>query len=230
MTSMPSAFDSKYYLLGEQGAGGKCVEYFLKNFVYPDDKFKTGKKPENAYELFNEMASDAPAGSNGLIFLPWLNGSIVPKEDPNVRGGFMNLSLDIDRRHMARAVFEGLAFNNRWTFGPAKKFINQPVKSLRFSGGGALSDLLSQIHADVMNVKIQQVDDPLNTAVRGTAMFVFNALGYMSIDEIVPMVKIKKEFVPNPDNRRIYDKMYKQYRQLFNRNRKIFKALNSTEF
>ena len=230
MTSIPSPFQSRYYLLGEQGAGGKCVEYFLKNFVYPDDKFNTGIKPDNAYELFNEVASEAPPGSNGLIFLPWLNGSIVPKEDCNVRGGFMNLSLGIDRRHMARAIFEALAFNNRWTMGPAEKFIKKPIKSFMFSGGGALSDLLSQIHADVMNVKICQVDDPLNTTVRGTAMLAFNSLGYMSIDEIKGFAKIKKEFEPNPSNRTIYDKMYKQYRELFKRNRKIFKALNYNKF
>ncbi|MCD4741791.1 MAG: FGGY-family carbohydrate kinase [Desulfobacteraceae bacterium] len=226
MTSIPSPFHSRYYLLGEQGAGGKCVEFFLKNFVFPDDKFNTGKKPDNAYELFNEMAKDAPPGSNGLIFLPWLNGSIVPKEDPNVRGGFMNLSLGTDRTHMARAIFEALAFNNRWTMGPAAKFINQPITNFRFSGGGALSDLLSQIHADIMNVKIRQVDDPLNTTVRGAAMLAFNSLGYMSVDEISGLAKIKKEFKPNPSNKRIYDKMYKQYRELFKRNQKIFRALN----
>jgi xylulokinase len=227
MTSLPSPFRSRYYLLGEQGAGGKCVEYFLKNFVYPQDQFKTGKKPENAYELFNQAASEVPPGSGGVIFLPWLNGSIVPSEDSNVRGGFMNLSFATDRRHMARAVFEALAFNNRWTMGPAGKFINQSIRSFRFSGGGALSDLLSQIHADIMNVKIYQMDDPLNTAVRGTAMLAFHSLGIMSIEEMQNLAKIKKEFNPNPSNRKIYDKMYAQYRQLFKRNRKIFKALNN---
>jgi len=226
ITSIPSPFKSRYYMLGEQGAGGKCVEYFLKNFVYPDDQFNTGVKGENAYELFNEAAKDVPAGSNGVIFLPWLNGSIVPTEDPHVRGGFLNLSFSTDRRHMARAVFEALAFNNRWTKGPAEKFINQPVKSFSFSGGGALSDLLAQIHADVMNVKIHQLDDPLNTAVRGTAMLAFNSLGMMSLDDIKNLVKIKKVFEPDPANKDIYDKMYRQYREIFKRNRKIFKALN----
>ena len=77
-----------------------------------------------------------------------------------------------------------------------------------------------------MNVKIRQVDDPLNTTVRGAAMLAFNSLGYMSVDEISGLAKIKKEFKPNPSNKRIYDKMYKQYRELFKRNQKIFRALN----
>jgi len=61
-------------------------------------------------------------------------------------------------------------------------------------------------------------------------MLAFNSLGYMSIDEIKGFAKIKKEFEPNPSNRTIYDKMYKQYRELFKRNRKIFKALNYNKF
>ncbi len=226
MASIPSAFKSRYYLLGEQGPGGKCIEFFLKNFVYPHDKFKTGEKPDNAYELFNEMAAGVPPGSDGLIFLPWLNGSIVPAEDSSVRGGFMNLSLATDRRHMARAIFEALAFNNRWTMGPAAKFIKKEIKSFRFSGGGALSDLLSQIHADVLDRKILQIDDPLNTTLRGNAMLAFNSLGLMSMDGIKKLAKVKKEFTPDSSNRSVYDKMYRQYRELFKCNRKIFRALN----
>ncbi|MBW2178120.1 MAG: FGGY-family carbohydrate kinase [Deltaproteobacteria bacterium] len=227
MTSLPSPFPSRYYLLGEQGAGGKCVEFYLKNMIYADDDFGTGTMPEDAYERFNDMAADAPAGSGGVIFLPWFNGSIVPEEVPSMRAGFMNLSLSTTRRHMARAVFEALAFNNRWTRGPLEKFIGQPVKSFRFSGGGARSDLWSQIHADVLGVPIEQVDDPVNATVRGTAMLAFHTLGKLSLEDLAARVKIKRTFEPDPSNKVLYDGMYAQYRQLFKRNRRIFKALNS---
>ena len=53
MTSLPSPFQSRYFVLGEQGAGGKCVEFYLKNIVYADDRFNTGPKPDDAYERFN---------------------------------------------------------------------------------------------------------------------------------------------------------------------------------
>jgi xylulokinase len=115
MTTLPSPFKMRYYLLGEQGAGGRCVDFYLKNIVYPDDEFNTGPMPEDAYERFDMIASEAPAGSEGVIFLPWLNGSIVPSENPHARGGFINLSLTTDRGHLTRAIMEGLAYNNRWT-------------------------------------------------------------------------------------------------------------------
>ncbi|UCD81418.1 MAG: FGGY-family carbohydrate kinase [Desulfobacterales bacterium] len=227
MTSLPSPFKSRYYLLGEQGTGGKCVEFYLKNIVYPDDELKSGPMPDDAYVRFNKSASEAPTGSGGVIFLPWLNGSIVPCEDPHVRGAFINLSLSTTRRHLSRAVMEGLAYNSRWTRLAAEKFIGRRIESFRFAGGGALSDLWAQIHADVLGVSIHQLDDPINTTVRGTAFLAFVVLGYRSLSDISKLVKIKTVYEPDESNCAVYDHMYAQYRELFKKNRKIFKALNS---
>jgi len=227
MGSLPCPFKSKYMMVAEQGTGGRCVEHYLKNIVFPDDEFNTGPKPDDAYERFNTIASRAPAGSGGVIFLPWLNGSFAPSENQHARGGFMNMSLKTTRSHMTRAVMEGLAYNNRWAKGAAEKFIGRSIQGFRFSGGGALSDLWSQIHADVLGVPIHQVDDPVNTTVRGTALLALVSLGYRSIDEIPGLIRIKQVFEPDEANRAIYDKMYVQYRQLFKQNKKIFAALNA---
>jgi len=226
MTSLPSPFPSRYYLIGEQGPGGKCVEFFLNQVVYPDDVFNTGMMPDTAHLRFNIMASQSPAGSNGLVFLPWLNGSIVPEEDSNVRGGFMNLSLKTNRGDMARSIMEGIAYNNRWTKEAAEKFVRRPMPFFRFSGGGALSDLWAQIHADVLKVPIHQVEDPVNATLRGAAFAGFTALGLLDPGDIPNLVKIKRIFEPDKDRFLLYDKIYAQYRQLFKQNRKIFRALN----
>ena len=226
MTSLPSPFPLRYLLFGEQGAGGRCVEFYLNHFVYPEDRFGTGPAPADAYLRFNAMAADAPAGSGGVIFLPWLNGSIVPCEDPHVRGGFVNLSLRTTRAHLSRAVMEGLAYNNRWTLGPAEKFIGQRLDHVRFSGGGALSDLWAQIHADILGLPVHQVDDPVNATVRGAALLALVSLGYLSAEAVADLVTIKRVFEPDGGNRPVYDRMYSQYRALFKRNRKVFAALN----
>jgi xylulokinase len=227
MTSLPSPLPGRYYLLGEQGTGGKCVDFFLRQLVYPDDDFDTGPQPEDAYRRFNAMAAQAPAGSGGVIFLPWLNGAIVPSEAPHVRGGFMNLSLNTTRRHMARAVMEALAYNNRWTRRPAEKFIGRPIPRFRLSGGGALSDLWCQIHADVLQVPIHQVADPVNATVRGTAFLALMTMGHLAPEDIPRRVGIKQVFEPDPAHRARYDTAYRQYRRLFKRNKSIFAALNA---
>ncbi len=228
MTTFPSPFKSRYYLFGEQLTGGKCVEFFMNNIVYSEDEFNTGEKPEDAYERFNRMAAQVSAGSGGVIFLPWLNGSGVPREGPDVRGGFINMSYNTTRHHLSRAIMEGLAYNNCWTYRAAEKFINRPIERFRFSGGGALSGVWSQIHADVLGVPIHQVDDPVNTTVRGAALLALVSLGLRSINEIPGLVKIKQVFQPDAANREIYDKMYAQYRELFKQNKKIFAALNAS--
>jgi xylulokinase len=139
----------------------------------------------------------------------------------------MNVSLSTTRSHLTRAVMEGLAYNNRWTRGPAEKFIGRKIENFRFSGGGALSDLWSQIHSDVLGVPIHQVDDPVNTTVRGAAFLALVTLGYRSIEELPELIKIRQVFEPDGSHRAVYDKMYNQYRELFKRNKKVFAALNA---
>ncbi len=226
MTSIPSPIESRYLLMGEQGTGGKNLEFYLNNIIYAEDEFNTGPMPEDIYNRVNQTASRVPAGSEGVLYLPWLNGTIVPDENPNVRAGFLNLSLTSTRSHMIRAIMEGIAYNNRWTFGPAEKFTGQKFHSLRFSGGGALSDLWAQIHADVLDVPIHQVADPTHTTLRGTAFVAFNKLGYRSLEELSDLVKIKHVYKPIKSNRSTYDKIYNQFREIYKRNKKVFNALN----
>jgi len=226
MTSLPSPFQDRYYLLGEQGVGGRCVEYFLKNVIYAADAFGCLDMPTNAFECFDLMASQAPAGSGGLLFLPWLNGSVVPDENPYARGGFMNMSLNTNRCHMSRAIMESLAYNNRWTMGPAEKFMGQNITHVRFSGGGALSDLWAQIHADVLGIPIHQVADPLTTTVKGTALLAFYSLGHFSLEDMANCVSIKKVFHPDAANKQMYDRMFACYRLFYQRNKNVFRELN----
>jgi len=77
-----------------------------------------------------------------------------------------------------------------------------------------------------LGVPIHQVEDPVNATVRGTAMLALITLGYRSVEDISSLVKIKKVFEPDTSNRKIYNKMYAQYRQIFKRNKKVFNALN----
>ncbi|MBN1496767.1 MAG: FGGY-family carbohydrate kinase [Spirochaetes bacterium] len=227
MTTMPSPLKDRYLLFAEQGTGGKALEFFLNNIVYARDEFGSDSIPDDAYVRADRMAARIPAGSKGVIFMPWLNGSITPEENGNARGGFFNLSLGSTRAHMTRAVMESLAYNNRWTREVAEKFIGRKFPGFRFAGGGALSDVWAQIHADVLGVPIHQVEDPARTTLRGSAMLAFNRLGIRDIGELPGLVRIRKTFHPDPSNRAVYDRMYCQYRELFKRSKKIFAALNA---
>ena len=226
MASMPSPLPDKYLLLAEQGTGGKNLEFYLRQIVYGDDEFSIGPTPGDMYERLNRAAGRVGAGAEGLLFLPWLNGSLAPEENPHARGGFFNLSLSASRRHLARAVLEGIAFNNRWTMGPAERFVGRKFSGFRLAGGGARSDLWAQIHADVLGVPIHRVADAPLTTLRGAALLGLSALGMRRVDELTDLVTIERTFEPAAENRAVYDRSFRQFRAVYRKNKSIFKALN----
>jgi xylulokinase len=122
---------------------------------------------------------------------------------------------------------EGVAFNQRWALTYVEKFMGRPMQPIHMVGGGAASDVWCQIHADVLNRTIKQVEDPIQTNARGAAFIASVGLGYMTFDDIPKYIKIRNTFEPNPDNRGIYDELYEAYLEIYRKNKSIHKKLNS---
>ena len=95
-----------------------------------------------------EAVATVPAGSNVVIFTPWLHGNRCPFEDPNARGIFFNIGLNTGKSDMIRSVLEGVCYHVRWFIETQDKKV-QTYSVLRLVGGGALSPLTCQILADV---------------------------------------------------------------------------------
>lgn len=226
IASIPGCLPGKYMLLCEQGLGGKCLEYHLKNIVCHEDHLSLGTMPEDAYKRLNEMAAQVPAGSGNTLFLPWLNGLFVPYENRNARGGFFNLSLETNRCHLTRAVMEGVAFNTRAAIGMVEKFIGRKYDSLRFAGGGALSDVWAQSYADILQIPIHQMEDPVQVTCRGAGLLGLVRLGHLRLDEIPKRVKIRKTWQPVAGNRAVYDNLFEQFQAIYKNNQRTFDALN----
>ena len=103
-------------------------------------------------------AAEVPAGSDGLLFLPYLSGERSPYPDPLARGAFVGLTLGHDRRHMTRAVLEGVAFGLRDGLDLMIAAGIPAPHQIRASGGGTASALWCQILADVLEAEIATVD------------------------------------------------------------------------
>jgi xylulokinase len=93
-------------------------------------------------------------------------------------------------------------------------------------GGGAKSNIWCQIQADVLDRPIRQVKDPIEVNVRGAALLASAALGHLRYDEIGARVPITKTYMPNPDHRKIYDELFKEFLAIYESNRKIHARLN----
>jgi xylulokinase len=226
LATMPSGLSGRYLFIGELANNTKVLDSYLKNFVYAQDAFETGPIPREMYERASREAADVAPGSDGVIFLPWFNGILSPGEDPYMRGGFLNLSHKTDRAHLTRAVFEGLAMNWRWLRGPSEKMIGRPFQYWRLTGGGALSDVWSQIMADVIGLPMHRQADPRNNNVIGIALFAFQRLGLVKLEEIPHLIKFDRVFEPDPKARAVYDRLFKQFMASRKKIQPVFHALN----
>ncbi len=225
IASLPSALKGKYLITNEQETAGECINFLRDNVLFYKDVLDT-PVPDNYYELINQIAGQSPAGSNKLIFTPWLYGERSPIEDNYVRGGFHNLSLQHTRSDLIRSVFEGVAFNNRWLLKYVEKLAANQFEYISFIGGGALSDLWSQILADVLQREIHQQEKPILVNARGAANLALIGLGYISINDIAQTIKVKNIYHPKTENTKIYDDLFKEYLNIYHKNKNIYRRLN----
>jgi xylulokinase len=223
MASLPSAIPGRYLLANEQESAGVCLSELRRNVLFPEDT----PGPADPYAAMLALAEPVPAGSDGLIFAPWVNGERTPVDDRTVRGGFFNQSLGVTRGHLVRAVLEGVAYNSRWLLGYVEAFIRRRVAAVTAVGGGARSDLWCQVHADVLDRVVLQARDPELASARGVALQASVALGHLGWDEVADAVPIARAFEPDPARRAVYDTLFPEFLNLYRSTRRIYARLNA---
>jgi len=227
IASLPSSIPEKYIVVNEQETAGGVLTYLKENILYHKDQLLKEEASPDVYKIFDKIAENVPAGSNRVIFTPWLNGERTPIEDNSTRACIYNLSLENTREDIVRAFLEGVAYNQRWSLQYVEKFIGRPMNPIHMVGGGAVSDVWCQIHADVLNRTIKQVRDPIQTNARGAAFIAAVGLGYMTFEDIPRYIQINNTFEPNPENRKLYDQLFTEFLNIYKHNKAIFKRLNS---
>ncbi len=240
MASFPSAIKGRYFVANEQEIAGGALSFLRDKILYHKDELLREEQVPDVYKIFDRIVENVPAGSNNLIFTPWLIGERAPVDDHAVRGGFYNLSLEMSREHLIRAIFEGVAYNVKWLLQYVEKFIQKwkmketpgmtkkdfVMPELNIIGGGATSNIWCQIFADVLNRTIKQVKDPIQANARGAAFIASVGLGYLTWDQIPGLIEYSNVFKPNPENRAIYDKLFSEYTNIYKIMRKTYKRLN----
>jgi xylulokinase len=226
MTTIPSAIPGKYLLANEQETAGACINYLRDKIFFKQDAFTPDGAPVDFFQKLNELASEVPAGSENLLFIPRLYGERSPVEDHHTRGAWFNLSLNHDRRHMLRSVMEGVSMNARWLLTHVEKNAKRKFDAINLIGGGANSDLWCQITADIFNIKVRKMKNPVMANSQGAAYLAALAMKNLTVEEISDIREVEKEFIPNDNNRKTYDTLYKEFISFYYSNKKAFKRLN----
>ena len=226
IASLPSGIPGKYWIAAEQEAAGKCLTWLVEQVLYPEDAFGSGAAPADVLARLNEVAASVPAGSHGVIFLPWLNGERTPVDDRFVRGGWFNVSLTTGRDALVRSVLEGVALNARWMLGAVESFARKQrpegFSEIRFVGGGASSPLWCQIFADVLDRRILQIESPVLANVRGAAMATAVALGRLRWEDVPRRVNVARIYEPIAEHRSAYDRLYPTFLELYARTKPLY--------
>ena len=235
IAAIVGAQNGKLNYFAELETAGKCLEWVKDHLALDEidiflEKTDVASSKESIftslYDYMSHVINKAPAGCGGVIFTPWLHGNRCPFEDPNARGMFFNISLETGKTELIRAVVEGTCMHLRWFLETEDKK-TKTSDVLRFVGGGALSDVTSQILADCTGRTVEVVASPQNVGAVGAAVISAVGLGMIgSIEEAKKLVPAKKTFIPNPSLKPIYDKNFAVFKNLYKSNKENFAALN----
>ncbi len=159
-------------------------------------------------ECLEKEAVNVPAGSDGLLTIPdWL----APASQLHRKGVMIGFDERHTRAHIYRSIMEGIAFTLKNCYDAMIDELKIKPEKIIVSGGGSNSELFMQIFADMYGVKTCR-NEINGAAAIGSAICVAVATGvYPTFEEAVKnMVKPRDEFIPNPKNTEVYDKINTQ--------------------
>jgi xylulokinase len=177
--------------------------------------FRDALAPGEDFGALSDAAESVPAGAEGLLFLPYLTGERSPYPDPDARGAFVGLTVGHDRRHLTRAVLEGVAFGLRDGLDQMLAAGLSAPAQIRASGGGTASPLWRQILADVLDAEIATVRTTQGAAFGAALLATVGAGWYATTQEAAAaLVTATVAATPGPDAE-VYARAHQRYRALY---------------
>lgn len=209
-----SAVPGEWHMMGVTQAAGLSMQWFRNNFCHEEMR-KANELNFDPYELMNAEAESVSIGSSKLVYLPYLMGERTPYMDPDCRGVFFGLSASHSRKHLIRAVMEGVAFS---LYDSVRIFEGLGVRfpEMLVGGGGARSKVWRGMLADVFNSEVKTLNSSESPAY-GSAILASVGTGiYRSLVEACAvLVKGNQSLCPDEAHHREYMKYYGIYQNLY---------------
>lgn len=205
------AGERKWISEGLQAAAASSYRWFRDAIGYLG-KFVESQTGSNAFDVLNGMAAKVPEGSRGLLYLPYLAGSVAPNFDSDARGCFLGLTFAHDTGSMARAVMEGVSFETRDILESFAS-MGTPLDEIRLSGGATKSPLWCQIQTDIYRRPTVALEEG-ECAVLGSALLGAMGAGvFGSMREGVDaMVRATATYEPNEAAGERYDEQFENFK------------------
>ena len=187
---------------------------WLKNTLCQVEVQEGAAKGVSPYELIDEAVARVPAGSHGVLFLPYMLGERTPWWNPNARGAFVGLSLATRREEMLRAVIEGITLNLGIIVNIFRRHV--PIDAMTVIGGGARSAVWRQIMADVYGCPIQSLNFLEEATSMGAAVIGGVAAGLFPDFEVIHrFVRVDHTAEPNAESQKVYARLMPVFEQTY---------------
>lgn len=208
--------DPDAWLLENPGfVSGGNLRWWRDHFA-PLERSAEARGEGDAYDFLTREAADLPPGSDGLIFLPCMQGAMAPEWNGAARGVFYGLTLAHGRAHMTRALLEGSAYALRDIL-EAMRGAGLDVRRITMVGGGAKGALWRQIKADVTGLPVR-IPTSVETTATGAAILAAVASGLFPTVAAAAKALVSyepDETLPDPERSAAYDDTYARYRELY---------------
>lgn len=209
--TMGSCSEVGYYYECSLRAGTFSIDWFVKKVLKIDPL-----KQRGIYQRLEREAKGVPAGSDGLLYLPYLCGVMNPYWDIRARGALVGLSSSHTRGHIYRSILEGIAFEQRFAIESVEEEMGTTIREFVAIGGGATSKLWCKILADVSGKRIC-IPETTEASALGAAIAAAVGAGWYATfkEAAAAMTGIRKTINPDSRNHKRYTKLFERYKEIY---------------
>jgi sugar (pentulose or hexulose) kinase len=203
--------ENGYYYECSLRAGTFAINWFIKNILHTDPL-----KQPNIHKQLETEARSIPAGSNGLLYLPYLSGVMNPYWDTTARAAFIGLSSSHNRGHIYRSLLEGMAFEQLLALSAVEEVIGIKIKELVVIGGGSANRLWCRILADITGKNIcLPVNSESSALGAGIAAAVGAGWHNTFKEPAAEMTAVNEVIKPREKNHEKYQRLFKVYKNIY---------------
>ncbi|MBQ8306807.1 MAG: xylulokinase [Blautia sp.] len=204
--------DGHYHLMGCMLSAASCNKWWMDEILGTKD-------------YAGEQTGIRELGKNNVFFLPYLMGERSPHNNPNARGTFIGMTMDTTRTDMTQAILEGVCFAIRDSYEVARS-LGVSIERTKICGGGAKSPLWCRMMANILNIKVDILENEEGPALGGAMLAAVANGEYASVEEAAEkIVRVKSTVEPEPELAARYEEKYQKFRQIYPTVKELFDVI-----
>jgi xylulokinase len=196
--------EGTYYTMGVTLAAGYSLTWFKDTFAKQEE-----------FDQFLQDVATTPAGSNGLLFTPYLVGERTPYANSNIRTSFIGVDASHERKHFVRAVLEGITFSLNESIEIFREH-GKTIDSIVSIGGGAKNETWLQMQADIFNSKIEKLLSEQGPGMGAAMLAAYGCGWFPSLNDCAKeFIQVSKTYYPIKEHVESYSKLFTIYKQVY---------------